>query len=383
MSIIHTDEVRRVKAFDYKTVILVAVLAAITGYFCYVMSAAYFFKTIAYTAHYLITEVILYIMAVAVLAGALGAFLTEFGVVAMLNRLLAPIIKLFWGLPGAASVGAISTYLSDNPAILSLAKDKTFIRYFHVYQRPALTNFGTSFGMGIILTGAMMGLGEKFVVAALVGNAGAIIGSIISTRMMLSFSKKALADVKDIEVDETNQDIFKYREIREGTIVQRAMNSILDGGKTGVQLGVDIIPGVIIICSVVFLLTCGKPAGGYTGEKLQGVNLLGPLFEYIYIPIKWVFGLSSPEALSFPLTCLGSTGAAIGIAKDLKSSGSLTPNDVAVFTAIGMCWSGYLATHVAMMDSLGFRKLTGKAILSHTAGGIVAGIAAHQIFALI
>jgi hypothetical protein len=48
-----------------------------------------------------------------------------------------------------------------------------------------------------------------------------------------------------------------------------------------------------------------------------------------------------------------------------------------------MCWSGYLSTHVAMMDSLKSSHLTGKAILSHTIGGLVAGISANWIYQLV
>jgi hypothetical protein len=47
-----------------------------------------------------------------------------------------------------------------------------------------------------------------------------------------------------------------------------------------------------------------------------------------------------------------------------------------------MCWSGYLSTHTAMLDSLGYRSLTSKAIVSHTIGGIVAAIVAHWSFVL-
>ena len=61
----------------------------------------------------------------------------------------------------------------------------------------------------------------------------------------------------------------------------------------------------------------------------------------------------------------------------------ITPNDIAVFTAMGMCWSGYLSTHVGMMDALGVRKLSSKAILSHTIGGICAGMVAHFIYLLV
>ena len=48
-----------------------------------------------------------------------------------------------------------------------------------------------------------------------------------------------------------------------------------------------------------------------------------------------------------------------------------------------MCWSGYLSTHVAMMDSLKCHELTGKAIISHTIGGLCAGVAANWIFKLV
>ena len=48
-----------------------------------------------------------------------------------------------------------------------------------------------------------------------------------------------------------------------------------------------------------------------------------------------------------------------------------------------MCWSGFLSTHTAMLDSLGYRELTGKAIISHTIGGLVAAIVAHWTIMLI
>jgi len=36
-----------------------------------------------------------------------------------------------------------------------------------------------------------------------------------------------------------------------------------------------------------------------------------------------------------------------------------------------------------MMDSLGYRQLTSKAILSHTIGGIAAGVSAHYVYLLV
>ena len=74
------------------------------------------------------------------------------------------------------------------------------------------------------------------------------------------------------------------------------------------------------------------------------------------------------------------------IVKDSAAGGVSTRailNDISVFTAICMCWSGFLSTHVSMMDALKCNRFTGKAILCHTIGGLCAGIAAHWLFMLI
>ena len=53
---------------------------------------------------------------------------------------------------------------------------------------------------------------------------------------------------------------------------------------------------------------------------------------------------------------------------------------VAVFTAMGMCWSGFLSTHTAMLDSMGYRKLLVQDFISQIVGGIGAGVIAHWLF---
>ena len=82
------------------------------------------------------------------------------------------------------------------------------------------------------------------------------------------------------------------------------------------------------------------------------------------------------------ITALGAAGAAIGIVERLVMLRLAGPHDVAVFTAMCMCWSGYLSTHVAMMDALKSSHLTGKAILCHTIGGLCAGVSANLLFQL-
>jgi hypothetical protein len=96
----------------------------------------------------------------------------------------------------------------------------------------------------------------------------------------------------------------------------------------------------------------------------------------------WLFGFGDPHLVAFPITALGAVGAALGLVPEFVQQGWADGNAIAVFTAIGMCWSGYLSTHTAMLDALGYRKLTSKAILAHTVGGLVAGISAHWLYML-
>ncbi len=343
-----------------------------------VMGYANFFSTIMATAHNLLINTVLFILAITVLAGAFGSFLAEFGIVALLNRILAPGIKLLWRLPGCSALGAISTYVSDNPAIIALSKDESFIGYFEDYQKPALANFGTSFGMGLVVTAFMMSQG--FFLEALIGNLGAVVGSIISTRMMLRFTKKEFSIEKGHKPDNNNPESYKYRNIRDGGLFQRILDSLLEGGRAGLEIGAQIVPGVLVICTMVLMMTYDGGASGYDGSANQGIAILPKIGELLSWPLKFLFGFSSPDAIAFPITALGAVGAALALIPNFISEGLIGGNDIAVFTAIGMCWSGYLSTHIAMMDSLGFRKLTQKAILSHTVGGIVAGVFAHYMF---
>ena len=87
--------------------------------------------------------------------------------------------------------------------------------------------------------------------------------------------------------------------------------------------------------------------------------------------------------MGFPITALGAVGAALGLVPTFDAAHIIDNNAIAVFTAMGMCWSGYLSTHTAMLDSLGYRKLIGKAIGAHTIGGLCAGIAAHWLYVLL
>lgn len=335
-------------------------------------------NTIMQTAYHLLMETVLYIMGITVLSGALGALLIEFGVVRLIEVILKPLMKPLYNLPGVAALGGILTFLSDNPAIISIAKDKHFSRYFKKYQLISLTNFGTSFGMGLVVIIFMAGIG--FASAAVIGLFGAIIGSIISTRIMQRMVLKSYPELIEENENDGNEQKISFKS--EGSVFLRILNAVLDGGKTGVDLGLAIIPGVLIISTFVMMLTFGPSDTGFTGSAYEGIAILPYLAGKIGFVFEWLFGFTSPELLAFPMTALGAVGAALGLVPKFQEAGLIDANAIAVFTAMGMCWSGYLSTHTAMLDSLGYRKLTGKAILSHTIGGLFAGISAHWLFVL-
>ena len=140
------------KAVDKEVFIFLIFFLGIFLFLGKEMGVANMFNTMMNTAHDLLINTVFYILAIAVLAGAISALFSEFGVIALLNKLLSRVVEKLYGLPGASAVGVFTTYLSDNPAILTLANDNNFRRYFKKYQLPALTNIGTSFGMGLIIT---------------------------------------------------------------------------------------------------------------------------------------------------------------------------------------------------------------------------------------
>ncbi|MCM1355404.1 MAG: hypothetical protein NC212_03255 [Staphylococcus sp.] len=360
-------------------------LLIVTGLFYYlgsVMGLPNMLNTIMHTAHDLLINTVFYLMGICVVTGAIGRLFVEFGVVSLLEKLLRPLMGPLFRLPGVASLGAVMTFLSDNPAIISLSQDKRFSRYFKKFQYISLTNFGTAFGMGLLVMVFMIGQG--FYLAPFIGLVGATFGCIVSTRLMQHFVIKAYPHfAEENVVDEEITDEEKTQTDNKSLPI-RILNALLDGGRTGVDVGIAIIPGVLIISTFVMILTFGTSATGeYTGGAYEGVELLPWLAQKINIVFEWLFGFTDPHLVAFPITALGAVGAALSLVPNFISQGWIDGNAIAVFTAIGMCWSGYLSTHTAMLDSLGYRELTPKAILAHTIGGIFAAIVAHGLYTII
>ncbi len=345
------------------------------------MGVSHMLNTLMKTAHDLLLNTVFYLMAVTVLTGAVGKLFVEFGVVNLLEKILRPLMRPIFNLPGVASLGAVMTFLSDNPAIISLAHDKRFSSYFKKFELISLTNFGTAFGMGLLVMVFMMGQG--YFAESIIGFIGACVGCMTSTRLMQRSVLRSFPHYADELACEETIEEQEEEQGEEKSLFIRILNSLLDGGRTGVDVGLTIIPGVLIISSFVMILTFGASADGtYTGAAYEGVGLLPWLGGKISFVFEWLFGFTDPHLIAFPITALGAVGAALGLVPTFLANGWADGNSIAVFTAIGMCWSGYLSTHTAMLDSLGFRELTSKAIGAHTIGGLVAAIVAHWLYVL-
>ncbi len=376
------------------------IIVVLFGYMGSVMGFANMLNTIMHTAHDLLLNTVFYLMGMCVITGALGKVFVNFGVVDLLQRLLRPVMRPLFNMPGVASLAAVLTFLSDNPAIIALSQDKGFARYFKKYQHVSLVNFGTAFGMGLLVIVFMVGQG--YFLAPFVGFFGAICGCVVATRLMQHFTLKMYPNYRDEDATVVTNysgellpdvNFEEEKQPDDTSLFVRVLNALLDGGKDGVSIGMAIIPGVLIISTLVMMLTFGGTAEGidesgneiivYTGGAFQGTQLLPWLAAKISFVFEWLFGFTAPELVAFPITALGAVGAALGLIPEFTSKGIIDGNAIAVCTAMGMCWSGYLSTDAATLDSLGYRPLVPKAFLSTFLGGICAGIITHWVYVAI
>ena len=366
------------------------VIIALFGYLSSVMGFTNMLNTIMRTAHDLLLNTVFYLMAMCVLTGALSRIFSVFGVVDLLQKMLKPVLRPLFNLPGVSSAGALMTFLSDKPAIISVAKNPLFARYFKRYQHISLVNFAGSYAMGLLVIIFMMGHG--YYTEPLYGVVGAIIGSIIATRLMQRLVLKEHPEYREEEVlppsAELERGRYPYETVPDDprqTLFVRVLDALLDGGKSGVEVGLTIIPGVLIISTLVMMFTFGGDAetGAYTGEAYQGTELLPLLAGKASFVFHWLFGFNASELVAFPITALGTVGAALGLIPEMMSKGIIDSNAIAVFTAMGMCWSGFLSADAATLDSLGYRHFISRSFTCTFVGGIMAGIITHWLYVLI
>ena len=382
---------RRVKASGFlrsrrvEALVFLAVLSVFFGSLGWRMGSANLLNSIMATAFDLLTNTVFFIMSITVLSGALAKLFIEFGVLRLVEYVLRPLMRPLYNLPGVAALASVMTFLSDNPAIMSIAHDKNFRSYFTDRELASLPNFGTAFGMGLIVVTYMTSLG--YFSAAMLGIAGAALGGVVATRLMQRLCRNEFPTLSDEQrrQREASADEGQIAFRSEGSFFERFLNSILEGGKSGVDLGLAIIPGVLIISTLVILITFGPkdPAVGYQGLAGEGVPVLPWVVGKMGFLFRWLFGFEHAELIAFPVTSLGSVGAALSLFPEFLKSGFIGGNEVAVCTGMGMCWSGFLSTYTAMYDALGMRRCLGRAIVSQVIGGVCAGTIAHFLWLLV
>lgn len=159
---------------------------------------------------------------------------------------------------------------------------------------------------------------------------------------------------------------------------------MMDGAKSGVTLGLACASGTVLICTFVMILTFGPagPNGEYLGVAYEGVRLLPAIGSYFTPVANLLWGFNVPELLAFPFTALGAVGSAMGLTKGFLDAGYATANTVATFTGMGICMSGFLSTHVGMLDTLKQNHFVKAAIGCQLLGGLAAGVIANYLFKL-
>ena len=376
---------RMVKAVSVGTFVTLGIFILLFAYLGAKMGMDVVFSVMMKTGHDVLMNTSFYIMAVAILAGAAASIMSEFGVIALVNKIISPVMRPLFGLPGAAALGAVTTYISDNPAILSLAEDEGFDKYFTPAEKATYTNLGTTFGMGLIVTAYMLSLGSEYFVAVLVGNIGAIVGGIVSVRVMLMIAKKYYKEDRKFHVTIKKEDGPELRSIRNGSSFERFMSCMMDGAKSGVTLGLACASGTVLICTFVMILTFGPSGaeGEYLGVAYEGVALL-PKIGGIFTPVaNLLWGFDTAELLAYPFTALGAVGSAMGLTQGFIDKGIADAGTVATFTGMGICMSGFLSTHIGMLDTLKQNHFVKPAIACQLLGGAVAGTVSFYLFMLI
>ena len=104
--------------------VTIAIVFGLFGYIARIMGLGNMFNTLMKTAHDLLLNTVFFIMAIAVLTGALSKIFSEFGVIALINKIISPVMKPLYNLPGASALGILTTSCRTIQQLLDLQKTK-------------------------------------------------------------------------------------------------------------------------------------------------------------------------------------------------------------------------------------------------------------------
>lgn len=233
-------------------IVCLAVILALFGYIGSVMELPNMLNTIMKTAHDLLLNTVFYLMGICVITGALGKLFVEFGVVSLLEKLLRPLMRPLFNLPGVASLGSRDDLSVGQPCHHIPFAGQTLQQLLQEVSIHFTHQFRNAFGMGLLVIVFMVGQG--FYAEPFIGLFGAFCGCIVSTRLMQRAVIKACPDYKEEDAC-TGVTTEQEEPQQEKSLFLRILNSLLDGGRTGVDIGIAIIPGVLIISTLVMVLT--------------------------------------------------------------------------------------------------------------------------------
>ena len=156
--------------------------------------------------------------------------------------------------------------------------------------------------MGLLVMVFMVGQG--FYIEPLIGLFGAFVGCIVSTRLMQRKILKAYPQYAEEQVCDPHEVEEEEQKEEQKSLFLRTLNSLLDGGRTGVDIGIAIIPGVLIISTLVMMLTFGAGANGYDARRIRrrASAVLANKIDFLF---AWLFGFNDPHQVAFPITALG------------------------------------------------------------------------------
>ena len=91
-------------------------------------------------------------------------------------------------------------------------------------------------------------MGQGYFTAPLIGLVGAVVGCIITTRLMQYFTCKDHPEyrtqnaISDEDLEKIEEDNKAKENDKHQSAFIRILNALLDGGKSGVEIGLAIIP---------------------------------------------------------------------------------------------------------------------------------------------
>ena len=90
------------KSSKWEGIPCLVIILVLFGGIGYVMGVSQMLNTLMKTAHDLLLNTVFYLMAITVLTGAVGKLFVEFGVVNLLEKILRPLMRPIFNLPGVA-----------------------------------------------------------------------------------------------------------------------------------------------------------------------------------------------------------------------------------------------------------------------------------------